>query len=317
MVKATDSGLFKGITLPNNGPVVSHLFYADDVVFIGDGNVEHAKNLNRILRCFFLALGLKVSPSKSKVYGIGLEEIELSFLASALDCNVGDMPFKYLRMLVGANMSRVASWKPVVDRFNAKLSRWNAKSLSFAGRVTLAKAVLGNLPTYFLCLCKALIKLAATKGSPVMENYKRFGPNVVWECSWKSHPTSESTWAELLGFLELLRMAEVKEGEDSWIWGQEVEAIFSVKTVREDLEAACTQLPLGFMIKWCNWAVPKANTFVWKCAQGRIPKRVELKKRGVQTGKNLCACCGYIPEIVEHLLISYMLAQALWWAIGV
>ena len=32
------------------------------------------------------------------------------------------------------------------------MSTWKAKALSFGGRVTLAKAVLGNLPTYFMSI---------------------------------------------------------------------------------------------------------------------------------------------------------------------
>ncbi|KAJ0842900.1 putative reverse transcriptase zinc-binding domain-containing protein [Helianthus annuus] len=52
-------------------------------------------------------------------------------------------------------MKRVKFWQPVVERFNKKLSKWKAKNLSFAGRVTLAKAVLGSLPSYYLSLFAA------------------------------------------------------------------------------------------------------------------------------------------------------------------
>lgn len=44
------------------------------------------------------------------------------------------------------------NWNPIVDRFQAKLSKWKAKSLSFGGRLTLIKAVLGSLPTYYFSL---------------------------------------------------------------------------------------------------------------------------------------------------------------------
>lgn len=31
-----DKGLFKGVQIPNGGPILSHLFYVDDTIFIGE-----------------------------------------------------------------------------------------------------------------------------------------------------------------------------------------------------------------------------------------------------------------------------------------
>ncbi|KAM0021125.1 hypothetical protein Hdeb2414_s0011g00359861 [Helianthus debilis subsp. tardiflorus] len=52
-------------------------------------------------------------------------------------------------------MKRAKNWKPVVDRLNAKLSKWKARHLSFAERMTLAKSVMGSLPAYYLSLFAA------------------------------------------------------------------------------------------------------------------------------------------------------------------
>ena len=58
-------------------------------------------------------------------------------------------------MPVGANINRTKNWQPIIDRFRAKLCLWKAKTLSFGGRLTLIKSVLGNLPNYYLSLFKA------------------------------------------------------------------------------------------------------------------------------------------------------------------
>ncbi|KAJ0901627.1 putative RNA-directed DNA polymerase [Helianthus annuus] len=50
MNRACNSGLFEGCQLPNGGPLISHLCYADDVLFIGAWSEDNAANLNRILR---------------------------------------------------------------------------------------------------------------------------------------------------------------------------------------------------------------------------------------------------------------------------
>lgn len=54
-----DHHFFQGISLPHNGSHLSHLMCMDDAMFIGEW---FEVNLNRILRCFFLASGLKVKP---------------------------------------------------------------------------------------------------------------------------------------------------------------------------------------------------------------------------------------------------------------
>lgn len=73
---------------------------------------------------------------------------------SDLGCMVGSFPFLYLGVPVGANMKHRKHWKPIIDKFHSILLIWKAKTLSFGGRLTLVKAVLGSLPTYYLSLLK-------------------------------------------------------------------------------------------------------------------------------------------------------------------
>lgn len=48
-----------------------------------------------------------------------------------------------------ANTRREQTWQPRVKK---KLAIWNRKYLSIAGRVTLLKSTLSNLPIYFMTL---------------------------------------------------------------------------------------------------------------------------------------------------------------------
>ncbi|MFS7930782.1 putative RNA-directed DNA polymerase [Helianthus anomalus] len=159
MNKATSIGLFNGIKVAADGPLLSHLSYADDVMFIGEWSTSNINNLRRILRCFYLASGLKVNLAKCSIYGIGVGDQEIQQMASYLRCKKGTFPFIHLGLPIGANMNLARNWKSVVDVFRNRLSIWKAKVLSYGGRITLIKAVLNSLPTYFLSLFKAPAKV--------------------------------------------------------------------------------------------------------------------------------------------------------------
>ncbi|GJS30138.1 hypothetical protein Tco_0490758 [Tanacetum coccineum] len=49
-------------------------------------------------------------------------------------------------------MSRIQAWKPIGDRFHSKLTRWNTKTLSIEGRVTLIKSIRERIGSYFMSL---------------------------------------------------------------------------------------------------------------------------------------------------------------------
>ena len=152
MKTACEKHIFKGLKIPNQDGIVSHLFYADDALFIGEWSKENIKHLARVLRCFHVVSGLKVNFQKSRVFGIGASESETRRWALPLGCEPASLPFTYLGVPVGSNMNLKKNWLPIIDRFKSKLSLWKAKTLSFGGRVTLIKSVLGSLPTFYFSL---------------------------------------------------------------------------------------------------------------------------------------------------------------------
>lgn len=152
--EAIHAGIFEGIQLPNGGPMISNLFYADDAIFVGNWSKRNALNLMRILRCFYIASGLKINLSKTSLFGIGVHQQEVIEMANVLNCSSGDLPFNFLGLPVGKSMNRKASWQSMVDKFQSRLSRWKAATLSSAGRVMLCKSVLGSLGIYLFSLFK-------------------------------------------------------------------------------------------------------------------------------------------------------------------
>ncbi|GJZ67605.1 RNA-directed DNA polymerase, eukaryota, reverse transcriptase zinc-binding domain protein, partial [Tanacetum coccineum] len=151
-----EKSLFSPLVIRNGMKInLSHLFYADDAIFIGRWSSANIVSLVRLLQCFHLTSGMKVNFHKTTLVGVQVPIEEVEYMASYIGCKVSKSLGSYLGVKVGVNMSRIDSWKEVIDKVNNKLSKWKVKTLSVGGRLTLLKSVLGVIPTYYMSIYKA------------------------------------------------------------------------------------------------------------------------------------------------------------------
>ncbi|XP_021999379.1 uncharacterized mitochondrial protein AtMg01250-like [Helianthus annuus] len=69
---AKEVEVIRGIVVSDNGPIISHLWYADDAIMVGEWSKNEVVNIVRILRVLHLCSGLKINIDKSNLYGIGV-----------------------------------------------------------------------------------------------------------------------------------------------------------------------------------------------------------------------------------------------------
>nr|GFA34039.1 RNA-directed DNA polymerase, eukaryota, reverse transcriptase zinc-binding domain protein [Tanacetum cinerariifolium] len=88
-----DAGMFNGIKI-NSSMALSHMFYADDAIFMGPWTVSIEK----------------------------VEEV-----TRYIGCGILNTPFSFLGSKVGRCMSRIKSWDEVIDKMVNRLSKWKMK----------------------------------------------------------------------------------------------------------------------------------------------------------------------------------------------
>ncbi|GJS33148.1 RNA-directed DNA polymerase, eukaryota, partial [Tanacetum coccineum] len=112
-----NADLFKGIRF-DDSLTLSHLFYADDAVFIGKWDRANILTIVRMLKCFFLASGLQINILKSKLMGIGVSNEEVLAAANIIGCSTFSTPFSYLGVKVGMSPSRRKAWDEIIGYSN-------------------------------------------------------------------------------------------------------------------------------------------------------------------------------------------------------
>ncbi|GJU93123.1 RNA-directed DNA polymerase, eukaryota [Tanacetum coccineum] len=133
MQRVVDAGLFRGIQV-GSSLQVSHLFYADDAVFMGHWSEANIDTILRVLDCFYHASGLRINMLKSKLMGISVSSDKVDQAAKKIGCAILQVPFSYLGSKVGCLMSRIQSWSEIVNNILTRLSKWKLKTLSIGGK---------------------------------------------------------------------------------------------------------------------------------------------------------------------------------------
>nr|GEX96189.1 RNA-directed DNA polymerase, eukaryota [Tanacetum cinerariifolium] len=122
MSNAVNYGLFRGIKLGSSDITLSHLFYDDDMLITFERNSGDLDNIIWVPHVFHLASSPKINIHKSNIYGTGVSNDEVPFMASG--CVAGSFPFTYLGLPIGSNMTLTSSWNILVGRFQKRLSSW-------------------------------------------------------------------------------------------------------------------------------------------------------------------------------------------------
>ncbi|GKA61618.1 RNA-directed DNA polymerase, eukaryota, reverse transcriptase zinc-binding domain protein [Tanacetum coccineum] len=247
--RVVDSGLFKGIHFPGS-LAISHLFYADDTLFVGEWSNTNLEVIINVLRCFFAASGLSINIQKCQLLGVGVSQDIIVQAASAIGCSIMHSQFRYLGVSIGDRKNRLKAWESIVSKLRNRLSKWKEKTLSIGGRLTLLKAVLGASPVYSMSLFKVPLGVLN-----IMEGIRNrfFNGNgkseskITWIAWNKVLASKKNGGLGVSSFFALNRALLFKWiwrfiSKDGSLWSRVIQAIYGTRI---------DEHPLNFSSNWC------------------------------------------------------------------
>ncbi|KAL0378723.1 UNVERIFIED_CONTAM: hypothetical protein Sradi_3177800 [Sesamum radiatum] len=93
---------------------------------------------------------LAVNTSKSSMFTAGIVDNALDGILARTEFTRGEMPVRYLGIPLAAQRLSVTDYSPLVDRIAHCISKWSAKSLSFAGLLELIRSVIQGVECFWL-----------------------------------------------------------------------------------------------------------------------------------------------------------------------
>nr|GEZ50889.1 RNA-directed DNA polymerase, eukaryota [Tanacetum cinerariifolium] len=212
--RAVEARILTGFRV-DHSITLSHLFYADDAVYIG----------------------MSINIQKSHLLGVGIPDNCVAEAAKSIGFSIIKAPFKYLGILVGDNMSSIKAWDEAISKMKNRLSRNFFNGIQDGDRKitwvkwskVLASKKYGGLGvSNFYALNRALL----FKWSSIINEVKSLkdkGVDLISQCV-------ESQQHDHL--LVLLDSVILSNMEDRWFWDLNGDGVFRVKDVRILLDEA-------------------------------------------------------------------------------
>ncbi|OMO87284.1 reverse transcriptase [Corchorus capsularis] len=132
-----------------SGPMVSHLFFADDLMLFAEASEDQVNVITDVLDEFAKASGLRVSLEKSKLwFSPNVHQQKATVLSRLCGIPLAQELGTYLGVPIIHGKVSKATYQHVVDKVLRRLANWKGKVLSYAGRRTLIQSTLSSIPIY-------------------------------------------------------------------------------------------------------------------------------------------------------------------------
>ncbi|GJW05823.1 RNA-directed DNA polymerase, eukaryota [Tanacetum coccineum] len=334
--RVIDAGLFKGINL-NHSLCLSHMFYADDAVFVGqwsDGNINIFDPfcVALFLSCFspFSFLGTKVGEAMSRIQA-WKEVVEKSSIEGPSCVGI------YKRSLL--NGHEMGSNKGTWVKWNYVLTDKKHGGLGVSSLYALNRGLMIKWGWIFFTQKESLWAKVITAIHGDYDKVESRGHALgngdtsrFWTDRWYAGGIIKDLCPCLFAldnckeiFLdslaEVVRSINLVSSADRWIWNLESSGEFSVASARKKIDVI--RFPIvKDATRWVKCVPIKVNILAWKIRNDALPTRFNISRRGIDIQSISCPICKNGVESSEHLFFKcYLIREigckiASWWNIN-
>ncbi|GKD15206.1 RNA-directed DNA polymerase, eukaryota, reverse transcriptase zinc-binding domain protein [Tanacetum coccineum] len=308
-----DAGMFKGIML-DSSTQLSHMFYADDAIFVGQWSEMNMNTIVHVLDCFYRASGLRINMSKSKIIGIAVDEHKVEQAAEKIRCSILKAPFFYL----GSKKSIWVKWKNVLA--SKEKGGLGVSSLYALNRALMFKWI-WRFMTHKSSLWARVIKAIHGNDGNIGKSLK---------CGHMS------IWRDIVQEMETLKAQDNVAFKYKYprLYALEVDKSIDVATklshssmaysFRREPRSGVEQSKMVDLLlkiegvslvpmndKWV-WSLEDSvdqsgahqGKCAWKVRLDCLPTRLNISRRGIDIDSILCPICGNAVESSRHLFFE-------------
>ncbi|XP_072067045.1 uncharacterized protein [Arachis hypogaea] len=138
-----EEGNWKPMKAGREGPIISYLLFADDLLLFAEASENQIREILRVLQIFSKASGLIISKEKTSI--LFSKNVKRDTRNKVLrTCSYREVPClgRYLGTLLTNSKKNKDNYGNIIKRVHSRLKGWKTRCLSLAGRITLAQSVI-------------------------------------------------------------------------------------------------------------------------------------------------------------------------------
>lgn len=167
---------------------LTHMSFADDLMLVCKGDRTSVVKIKYAFDRFLAVYSLKENLAKSSISLCGVADDVKQTLQQQLGIPIGTLLVRYLGIPLISTRLTMKDCQPLIEKIKGRLSCWNTKHLSHAGRCQLLKFVIMHMQVYW-CLALLLPQQAVSVIESICNRFLwsgRIDTRVMTMVAWKA-----------------------------------------------------------------------------------------------------------------------------------
>ncbi|XP_059066517.1 uncharacterized protein LOC131053069 [Cryptomeria japonica] len=146
--------MWKGIEIARGVEMTTHSQFADDTCLFGMASMQEETIMKQVLDRYSWATGQEINWQKSEIIFFHTKVGAQRAIARLFGIRIGQLPKKFLGMLLFAGVGKMEIWKGLIDGCKEKMEGWKSIWLTLASCILMLKSVISAMPIFSMAFFK-------------------------------------------------------------------------------------------------------------------------------------------------------------------